>query len=147
MSDVTNVGPTWGEIHNGLVKPFPVKQLMWRKGRGNTNFVYIDARDVMDRLDKVCGAGNWQTNYSESGGIIVCNIGIRLPYTTDWVWKADGAGETDVEGEKGAMSSALKRAAVQWGVGRYLYYMKLYPQLSANKQVPDWMHPDHERWM
>jgi hypothetical protein len=40
-----------------------------------------------------------------------------------WIWKADGAGATDVEGEKGMLSDALKRAAVRWGVGRYLYEM------------------------
>jgi hypothetical protein len=38
-----------------------------------------------------------------------------------WVRKSDGAGETQVEGEKGAISDALKRAAVKWGIGRYLY--------------------------
>jgi hypothetical protein len=35
--------------------------------------------------------------------------------------KADGAGDTDVEPEKGALSDAFKRAAVRWGIGRYLY--------------------------
>jgi len=39
----------------------------------------------------------------------------------EWIWKADGAGDTDVEAEKGAISDAFKRAAVKWGVGRYLY--------------------------
>jgi hypothetical protein len=37
------------------------------------------------------------------------------------VWKSDGAGDSDVEAEKGAVSDAFKRAAVKWGVGRYLY--------------------------
>jgi hypothetical protein len=41
-----------------------------------------------------------------------------------WIWKSDGAGATDVEGEKGMLSDALKRAAVRWGVGRYLYDLK-----------------------
>lgn len=39
----------------------------------------------------------------------------------EWVTKADGAGDSDVEAEKGAISDALKRAAVKWGIGRYLY--------------------------
>jgi hypothetical protein len=39
----------------------------------------------------------------------------------EWVWKANGAGNSDVEAEKGACSDAFKRAAVLWGIGRYLY--------------------------
>ena len=38
-----------------------------------------------------------------------------------WVWKSDGAGATDFEGAKGAFSDSFKRAAVHWGIGRYLY--------------------------
>ena len=38
-----------------------------------------------------------------------------------WITKTDGAGETDIEGEKGAFSDAFKRAAVHHGVARYLY--------------------------
>lgn len=81
---------------------------------------YIDARDVMDRLDDVCGPDNWQDEYVETAkGRIICRLGIRLD--GGWVWKSDGAGETAVEGEKGGISDALKRAAVKWGIGRYLY--------------------------
>ena len=35
--------------------------------------------------------------------------------------KSDGAGDTDIEGEKGAISDALKRSAVLLGIGAYLY--------------------------
>lgn len=137
---------TVNELYKQLIKPFPVKSLSWRSGGGGRNYVYIDARDVLQRLDEVCGWGGWQTSYSEAGGIVTCSIGILHPEKDLWIWKSDGAGETQVESEKGAMSSALKRAAVHHGIGRYLYWMKLYPELSARKQVPDWMHPEHERW-
>jgi len=81
---------------------------------------YIDARDVMDRLDEVCGPDNWQTEYHETAkGRLICRLSIRI--NGEWITKSDGAGDTDVEGEKGAISDALKRAAVSWGVGRYLY--------------------------
>lgn len=81
---------------------------------------YLDARDVQDRLDEVCGPANWQTEYTETAkGRIICRIGIRIE--GDWVWKSDGAGDTAVEGEKGGISDAFKRAAVHWGIGRYLY--------------------------
>ena len=75
----------------------------------------------MDRLDSVCGPDGWQNNYTSGvNGSIVCNIGIRM-LDGSWVWKADGAGATDIEGEKGALSDAFKRAAVRFGIGRYLY--------------------------
>lgn len=81
---------------------------------------YIDARDVMDRLDGVCGPENWQDEYTVSPtGLTICRIGIRVG--DQWVWKSDGAGETAVEKQKGGISDALKRAAVHWGIGRYLY--------------------------
>lgn len=81
---------------------------------------YLDARDVMDRLDDVCGPANWQTEYHETPkGRLICRLSIFIDGV--WVTKSDGAGDTDVEGEKGAISDALKRAAVSWGIGRYLY--------------------------
>jgi hypothetical protein len=89
----------------------------------------------MDRLDSVCGPENWQDTYTPGvSKSIVCNIGIRI---NDWVWKADGAGETDMEAEKGALSDAFKRAAVRWGIGRYLYELKApYVVLEKRGNVP-----------
>ena len=81
---------------------------------------YLDARDVMDRLDSAVGPANWRDSYEEtSKGRLLCTLSIRVD--GEWISKADGAGNTDVEGEKGAISDALKRAAVKWGIGRYLY--------------------------
>lgn len=108
-----------------LKKPFPPDRVSWRVGSTNKDktkgmaLAYIDARDVQDRLDEVCGPSGWQCRYAMAGGVTVCEIGIRI--NDEWVWKADGAGATDFEGEKGAMSDSFKRAAVKWGVGRYLY--------------------------
>lgn len=81
---------------------------------------YLDARNVMERLDEVCGPANWQDRYEETPkGRIICTLSICIDGY--WVNKSDGAGDTDVEGDKGALSDALKRAAVKWGIGRYLY--------------------------
>lgn len=109
-----------------LKEPFPPDRISWRVGSTNKEktkgmaLAYIDARDVQDRLDDVCGPGNWQCRYSHATDKkTVCEIGLLL--NSEWVWKADGAGDTDVEAEKGALSDAFKRAAVRWGVGRYLY--------------------------
>jgi hypothetical protein len=81
---------------------------------------YIDARDVQDRLDECCGIGGWQNRYVPMHDKkTVCEIGIRIG--EEWVWKSDGAGDSDIEAEKGALSDSFKRAAVKWGIGRYLY--------------------------
>lgn len=111
-----------------LCRPFAAEEIEWRIGSTNQDktkgmaLAYMDARAVMDRFDAVCGPDGWQCNYTMSGAIAICNIGVLMP-SGNWIWKADGAGATDVEGEKGMLSDALKRAAVRWGVGRYLYEM------------------------
>lgn len=109
-----------------LRAPFPADRISWRIGSTNKDktkgmaLAYIDARDVQDRLDTVCGPQNWQCRYSHATDKkTVCEIGLLV--STEWIWKADGAGDTDVEAEKGALSDAFKRAAVRWGIGRYLY--------------------------
>lgn len=123
------------EIFNQLCAEFPRESVHWRAQSVNQKtgetalaLAYIDARDVMDRLDLVCGPGGWQSEHYEIGKKTACKIGIANPIVSPgmdnrWVWKSDGAGDTAVEGDKGAFSDALKRAAVSWGVGRYLYDM------------------------
>lgn len=108
-----------------LKTPFLSERVSWRVGstsadkRRGMALAYIDSRDVQDRLDQVCAPENWQCRYAELGQKTICEIGIKIG--PEWVWKADGAGDTDFEAEKGALSDAFKRAAVKWGVGRYLY--------------------------
>jgi hypothetical protein len=113
------------EFFENLAAPFDADQVSWRVGSTNGDktkglaLAYLDARDVMDRLDLICGPAGWQCRYSHANGKTVCDIGIKCG--EEWVWKADGAGDTDVEAEKGALSDAFKRSAVRWGIGRYLY--------------------------
>lgn len=108
-----------------LSAPFPPSRVSWRVGSTTQDkkkgmaLAYCDARDVMERLDEVCGPGGWQCAYPHATGKTVCAIGIKVG--DEWVWKSDGAGDTDIEAEKGALSDAFKRAAVRWGIGRYLY--------------------------
>lgn len=110
-----------------LFAEFPRDAVSWRAqtltGAGDKALAlaYIDARDVMDRLDDVCGSENWQDRYEFHGSRTVCYLSIRVD--GEWITKADGAGDSDVEAEKGAISDALKRAAVKWGIGRYLYHI------------------------
>jgi len=116
------------ELFDELCRPFAAEEIEWRIGSTNADktkgmaLAYMDARAVMDRFDAVCGPDGWQNNYTMAGAVAICNIGVLMPGNS-WIWKADGAGATDVEGEKGMLSDALKRAAVRWGVGRYLYEM------------------------
>lgn len=112
-----------------LSAPFPLDAVHWRvqgqpyerEGKYSAMaLAYLDARDVMDRLDEVCGKAGWQSHFEETPkGRVICRLSIFID--GQWVTKSDGAGDTDVEGEKGGISDALKRAAVSWGVGRYLY--------------------------
>lgn len=108
-----------------LAAPIDPARVSWRVGATTGDkskglaLAYIDARDVMQRLDEVCGADGWQNDYPHANGKTVCRIGIKIE--NEWIWKANGAGDTDVEAEKGALSDAFKRAAVMWGIGRYLY--------------------------
>ena len=108
-----------------LSAPFNPDEIEWRVGATNKDktkgiaLAYITARAVMDRLDQICGPENWQCRYSHAGDKTVCEIAVRC--NDEWVVKSNGAGDTDVEGPKGALSDAFKRAAVLWGIGRYLY--------------------------
>ncbi|WP_414617650.1 Rad52/Rad22 family DNA repair protein [Dyadobacter sp. 32] len=113
------------EITEKLCAPFDPSLVSWRVGSTTKNkdkgmaLAYIDARDVMRRLDEVLGPENWQDRYEYYGSTAICYLSVRIG--GEWIVKADGAGDTAVEAEKGRISDAFKRAAVKWGVGRYLY--------------------------
>jgi len=131
---------------DALAAPFPPDRVSWRIGqmkKGDATkgkaLAYLDARDVMGRLDEVCGPGGWQCRYSHALNKTVCDIGVKVG--DEWVWKADGAGDSDIEAEKGALSDAFKRAGVRWGIGRYLYDIPS-PWVAVNqwKQIEDAEH-------
>lgn len=84
---------------------------------------YITSRAVMDRLDEVCGPANWKNEFRvEPDNAISCGISIKID--GEWVTKWDAADATDIEAVKGGRSGAMKRAAVHWGIGRYLYHFE-----------------------
>jgi hypothetical protein len=46
---------------------------------------------------------------------------------------------SQTEGEKGESSDAFKRAAVNWGIGRFLYDMKIaYVPANEKKTANNW---------
>jgi hypothetical protein len=98
---------------------------------------YIDARQVMDLLDSVVGPGGWQSKFEKTENSLFAGIGIKIE--NEWVWKFDTGSESNIEPEKGEASDALKRAAVQWGIGRFLYSlpaMKLKAVAKNGKEYP-----------
>jgi hypothetical protein len=130
------------DIFARLAEPFPADIVSWRVGSMNKDktkgmaLAYIDARDVMTRLDQVVGPAGWQAAYPHANGKTICSIGIK--HDGEWIWKSNGAGDTDIEAEKGAISDAFKRAAVLWGIGRYLYDLPS-PWVAVNqyKQIEE----------
>jgi len=93
---------------------------------------YIDARDVMRQLDDVCGAENWQDDYRLINNQLFCGIGIFC--NDKWIWKWDVGTESQTEKEKGVVSDSFKRAAVKWGVGRFLYDLPVVYVKSNGKK-------------
>ena len=125
-----------------LKRPFKASQLKWRKGPGGKELVYITARDVMDRLDEAVGIEGWSSHLREVEGRVTCELSIR--FGERWITKTDGAGDTGIEGEKGAISDSLKRSAVLWGIGRYLYH----PQAFQGRTPAEWATPEgYEKFM
>jgi hypothetical protein len=142
------------DIARALKRPFPVSQISWRVGAVTPKqnptkgvaLAYIDARDVMHRLDHIFGL-HWQARYSHAEGKTICEIGVKIG--DEWVWRAGGAGDTDIEAEKGAISDAFKRAAVLWGIGRYLYDLpnEWVPLVDGKRlqnapKLPAWATPE-----
>lgn len=137
------------ELLKKLGAPFPADQISWRPGKISKDgkkglaLAYIDARDVMDRLDEVCGA-SWSDSYKEIAGRLVCSI------TINGITRSDGAGDTAIEGEKGGLSDSFKRAAVKWNIGRYLYRLPAqWVEVDQSKAIksppklPAWALPDN----
>jgi hypothetical protein len=139
-------------------QPFSESEIHWRIGRkskeGNTAtaLAYINARDAMKRLDEVVGIGGWQDEYQETAtGRVICKLSVKIG--DQWITKSDGAGGTNVEGEKGGISDAFKRAAVKFGIGRYLYYLDgsrylpidKWGKFTAPPQLPNWAKPKKEK--
>lgn len=148
---------SWERIKSELAEPFSSEDVEWRlqnvskdKTKGLA-VAYVTARAIQNRLDEVVGPENWQDEYiSWHGGSTLkeasqlCVIHIFDKEKNLWISKTDGAENTDIEPVKGGLSDAYKRAAVKWGIGRYLYDMEAawvdvdpgYPKVIPNKELP-----------
>lgn len=120
-ADGTPTKHGWRRIGEALRKPMDSKQ---RPGRGGRSFDYIDARQVQDRLDAVIGPGNWSVYFTVVDGAahaVEATITIFGVSKSDVGYPNAPDRDDEVEPLKAAYSDALKRAAVQWGIGRFLY--------------------------
>lgn len=119
-----------------LAAPFPADSVEWRLQQSGEKsgriwgmaLAYVTNRAIMQRLDDVVGPANWRNEFKPTplGDGVLCGLSIRVPRadgTFEWVTKWDGADNTDIEAVRGGLSGAMKRAAVQWGIGRYLYQL------------------------
>jgi hypothetical protein len=156
--------PDWDEIKKHLAAPFHSYYVGWKAQattRDKTRALavpYVDARTVMDRLDQAVGMGNWSDTYrliSAGDG----EFAVECTLTILDVSKADvGTADEHDDGSqasvsKSAYSDALKRAAVRWGIARYLYrvprqwvgYDAAKKQLTEIPELPGWALPGSER--
>jgi len=139
-----------------LTAPFQLTEVKFKpqsvKGNRALALAYIDCRVIQDRLDAVLGVENWMDEYEIlADGSVMCRLKLRL--NGEWVTKSDvgSPSEQPDSGDrlKAAFSDALKRAAVKFGIGRYLYrlpavwcdYDPQKKQFSATPQLPAWAVP------
>jgi hypothetical protein len=106
---------------------------------------YVTNRAIMKRLDEVCGKAGWRNEYRDipNNGGVECGISIKVE--GEWITKWDAAENTQVEAVKGGRSGAMKRAAVQWGIGRYLYNLEEGFAVVSATRAPGSSTPNQKR--
>lgn len=116
------------DVMKQLQKPFPAEEIEFRVqscGISNGNpwamvLAYVQARAIQRRLDDVFGWDGWTDEYRATDNNMICRLGTRTE--NGWIYKENGASETQVEAFKGGISAAFKRVAASgYGIGRYLY--------------------------
>jgi hypothetical protein len=161
------------EIVEALSEPFDEEYIQWKpqtitKDKKKAQAAaYIDTRAAYDRLNDVLGNGGWfdlaEVTFSEEFGkktgwkddavvspvtkclatIHLGIVGVGLHSGVGEGWGADDNAYTI------AFAQALKRAAVPFGMGRYLYDLpKVYHPIDQWKkfeeplpELPDWAKP------
>jgi hypothetical protein len=125
-------------LRDEFVKEMPYSWRLQSKTRDKSRGIYvpyIEARDVYNKLDQVCLYG-WESAFKDVCGNIFGGIGIvQENGSVIWKWdtgmriEEDKSNKMYDQGAKGSASDSLKRAAVQWGIGRFLYEIdtKLLP--------------------
>ena len=111
------------ELFAALGASFESQEVRVRSQAGR-QLHYITARTAMNRLDSVLGPENWWDEYLPGEHSVVCKLTVRLPDGST-LTKSDAGGYAGMadqgDDDKSGFSDAFKRAAVKFGVGRYLY--------------------------
>lgn len=119
------------ELRQALIAPFPQGDIEWRVSATNRDKTkglavpYVTNRAIQNRLDDTVGIDGWHNEFRpwKDGKAQLCGISIYFHEQKQWLTKWDGADDSDIESVKGGLSDSMKRAAVEWGIGRYLYGM------------------------
>jgi hypothetical protein len=144
------------EIMEKLQAPFGADEIEWRVGSTNKEktkglaLAYVTNRAIQNRLDEVFGCFGWQNEFKEwKGKSQICGISVWDVTKGIWITKWDGADDSQTEAVKGGLSDSMKRAAYQWGIGRYLYKLpqtwvalKDGKYLAEIPQLPQWALPE-----
>jgi hypothetical protein len=127
---------TLSESLSDLRRPFTVQAVKFKpqtvmqdKTKALASF-YIDARLAAERLNTVVGAENWSDSYrllADGAATPALYYPVECSLRVCGVTKVDvGQGadtKLDEKAWKSAYSDALKRAAVKFGIGVYLYVL------------------------
>ena len=109
-------------------KTYPAHK--WRVQKGLRCIPYIDARQVSERLNSVLGINGWSDTLEEtSQKMMICNLTCIIEGKA--ISHSDVGTPKNAEAEKSMASDSLKRAAVHFGIGRYLY--EIEPVQVSNK--------------
>jgi hypothetical protein len=113
----------WRKISRLLQQPMGTRSRPGRGGSGR-KFEYITARQAAERLDAVVGCGNWSSSFRVldlEHGAVECTLTVCEVSKADVGYPNDADNDPEDEPLKAAYSDAFKRAAVQFGIGRWLY--------------------------
>lgn len=156
------------EVGKALRAPFDPRAIGWKAQSTSKDkrralaVAYVDARVVAARLDRVVGPAGWHDSFTvlrdETREVLVTmtdgkqqkrrvrEVEVECALTILGVAKTDvGMGED----MKSAYSDAFKRAAVKFGVARYIYglpkvwvdYDPAHKRLLETPQLPAWANP------
>ena len=119
------------ELRAVLSAPFSSSDIEWRVSATNAEKTkglavpYVTNRAIQNRLDDTVGIDGWYNDFRpwKNGSAQLCGISLFFPQLEQCLTKWDGADDSEFESVKGGLSDSMKRAAVEWSIGRYLYGM------------------------
>lgn len=137
----------WKEIFKLLQAPFQDDEIEWRpqsaiqRQEGHQLLVlpYVQGQTIQKRLDDILGV-YWKDDYESITvkGKEAIRGYLSIKVGDEWITRTDAAELSDIESVKGGHTNAFKRAAVKFGIGRFLHnvepkWVRLSPKrLSAS---------------